>query len=486
MAAPPNDSPIGRPAGAPGRARASPGAPSRASPRSAARSRTRRASSAAASSSWLIRSADARRSWTSSSIAGSRIASASAASSVRPSSRSPVRRRTASASSRVASSTRRSAGAETTGSACSTRRSASSGAFDASAAAAASIENRAARVGVAGCERVLGEHRQAGRGRVAAVEQEVDHRGVDLPAPGGRQLARRELANLLVGERVVGRARPGPAGAGGRPDGRAEIVGQRIGPSPEATPSFASAGGSVAVAPPRGPAAGSIVPVADARPDRLQVAEAEAASEDRRVAQDGPGPGRAAAPRAGRSASGPPMARVGRRSGPSRHSPSICWSVPASRWVRASSSTMNGTPSDWACIAAADDASTGPPRTRFRSSAVSTEPNRPGRSRRTRPIRSMSATKFTASRDGRELVGADRQQQEDRPVGVAPDGVPEQAQRVVVGPLDVVDEERQRPHPASVAMATPARSNARSSLASGDRRLEPGLVAARRWPRRRA
>ena len=41
-------------AGAPGRARASPGAPARASPRSAARARTRRASSAAASSSWLI------------------------------------------------------------------------------------------------------------------------------------------------------------------------------------------------------------------------------------------------------------------------------------------------------------------------------------------------------------------------------------------------------------------------------------------------
>ena len=43
------------------------------------------------------------------------------------------------------------------------------------------------------------------------------------------------------------------------------------------------------------------------------------------------------------------------------------------------------------------EGSTGPPRTRLRSSAVSTELNRAGRSRRTRPIRSMSATKFTAS-----------------------------------------------------------------------------------------
>ena len=56
-----------------------------------------------------------------------------------------VRRRTAKASSRVASRIRRSAGVETTGSACSTSRSASSGALEASAAAAASIEKRAAR-----------------------------------------------------------------------------------------------------------------------------------------------------------------------------------------------------------------------------------------------------------------------------------------------------------------------------------------------------
>ena len=46
--------------------------------------------------------------------------------------------------------------------------------------------------------------------------------------------------------------------------------------------------------------------------------------------------------------------------------------------------------------------------------------------------------------DRRELVRPDRQQQEDRPVGIAPDDVPEQAQGVVVGPLDVVDEQRQR------------------------------------------
>ena len=38
--------------------------------------------------------------------------------------------------------------------------------------------------GVAGRERVLGEHRQAGGGRVATLQQQVDDRGVDLPATG--------------------------------------------------------------------------------------------------------------------------------------------------------------------------------------------------------------------------------------------------------------------------------------------------------------
>ena len=46
--------------------------------------------------------------------------------------------------------------------------------------------------------------------------------------------------------------------------------------------------------------------------------------------------------------------------------------------------------------------------------------------------------------DRRELVRPDRQKQEDRPIGVGPDDVPEEPERVVVGPLDVVDEQRER------------------------------------------
>ena len=45
---------------------------------------------------------------------------------------------------------------------------------------------------------------------------------------------------------------------------------------------------------------------------------------------------------------------------------------------------------------------------------------------------------------GRELVRADGQEQEDRPLRVAPDDVPEEPEGVVVGPLDIVDEQRER------------------------------------------
>ena len=159
---------------------------------------------------------------------------------------------------------------------------------------------------------------------------------------------------------------------------------------------------------------------------------------------------------------------------PRRHSPSTCWSVPASRWVRASSSTMNGTPSDWACIAAADEASTGPASTRFRSSAVSREPNRPGRIRRTRPIRSMSATKLTASvtvanSSGRIVMNRKIGWSESlrttyrRSRSVSSSAHWTSSMRSAIG--RIVE---------SVAIATPARSNALRSFASGDRLSNPG------------
>ena len=184
-------------------------------------SRTRRASSAAASSSWLIRSADARRSWTSSSIAGSRIASARAASSVRPSSRSPVRRR---AAIRVVAGREQGlpVGRRSRPPGVPARRGGVPPRGRSRRGPPSRHRSRTRRADrVAGRERVLGEHRQAGGSRVATVEQQVDDRGVDLPATGRRELVRGELADLLVGERVVGGLALGPAGAGGPPRRRA-------------------------------------------------------------------------------------------------------------------------------------------------------------------------------------------------------------------------------------------------------------------------
>ena len=100
---------------------------------------------------------------------------------------------------------------------------------------------------VAGRERVLGEHRQAGRGRVAALEQQVDDRGVDLPAAGRRELVRGELADLLVRERVVRGLALGLREQEARPDGGREIVGERVGAvAPVASSAPAAAGAAVA------------------------------------------------------------------------------------------------------------------------------------------------------------------------------------------------------------------------------------------------
>ena len=79
------------------------------------------------------------------------------------------------------------------------------------------------------------------------------------------------------------------------------------------------------------------------------------------------------------------------------HVPSICWIMPASRYAKAISSTMNGTPSACACITEAPFGSTGPPSTWPRNAPVSAGVNRFTFRRRTTPMRSMSAIRFTAS-----------------------------------------------------------------------------------------
>jgi hypothetical protein len=75
---------------------------------------------------------------------------------------------------------------------------------------------------------VLREQRQSGRRRVTTVGQQVDDRGMDLSSTGRRELARCELADLLVGEGVVRRLARRLREQQTSPDGGDEVVGQRI------------------------------------------------------------------------------------------------------------------------------------------------------------------------------------------------------------------------------------------------------------------
>ena len=89
----------------------------------------------------------------------------------------------------------------------------------------------------------------------------------------------------------------------------------------------------------------------------------------------------------------------------------------------------------------------------------------------------MSATKLTASVDRVELVRPDREEQEDRPVGVAADDVAEHSQRVVVRPLDVVDEQGERADVGDGADGHAREVEGAQELGVRREALEAGLVA---------
>ena len=130
------------------------------------------------------------------------------------------------------------------------------------------------------------------------------------------------------------------------------------------------------------------------------------------------------------------------RAATSRRSAGSC---PASRYARAISSTMNGTPSACACMTAAPRASTRPPSTSARRSRVSdwvrrvhlhaaqhphAAPCRPSR---------LTASVMNANSSGRIA--------NIRKIGLVADRadhVAKQAEAVLVRPLEVVDEQRER------------------------------------------
>ena len=103
---------------------------------------------------------------------------------------------------------------------------------------------------------------------------------------------------------------------------------------------------------------------------------------------------------------------------------------------------MKATPSACACIVAALETLTFPPRTCWTNSVVSSCVNRSSLRRRTMPIRSMSAMSVTASCDLGQLLGTRCEPEEDGQVGVGADDVAEHPHAVLVGPLEIVDEYR--------------------------------------------
>ncbi len=105
---------------------------------------------------------------------------------------------------------------------------------------------------------------------------------------------------------------------------------------------------------------------------------------------------------------------------------------------------MNGTPSDWACMAATDPPSIGPPSTWRSSRPLSAAANRDTGSRRIEAHPLHVRDEVHGLGDVGELVGAEVQEQEHRPLGDAADGIAEHPDRVIVGPLRVVDEQRDR------------------------------------------
>ncbi len=319
---------------------------------------------------------------------------------------------------------------------------------------------------------MLGEHRQAGRGRVSTVEQQVDDRGVDLAAAGRRELVRGELADLLVRERVVRGFALRPAGAGGPPGPRAR--GRRqAGRRRRRDQSLALRRlGSRAVA----SRLRTDVPLTQPLPDRPKVAKAEAPAKDGGVAERRPGPGRQ-----------PRGAAVDERPDRGWHEPG---GIPAEPPLAVDLLERAGLAvrprqlldDEWDALGLDVHRGRGDGLDGAAEDALQ-ELGRLDRAEAARPQPAHEAHPFHVGHevhrlgDRRELVGPDGQEQEDRPIGVAPDDVPEQSERVVVGPLDVVDEQRQRADLGERRDRDTGEVEGPKELGVRREGLEPGLVA---------
>ena len=140
---------------------------------------------------------------------------------------------------------------------------------------------------------------------------------------------------------------------------------------------------------------------------------------------------------------------------------------------------MNGTPSACACITAAPDASTGPPSTCARNSRVAVCEKRSSFRRRTTPIAAHVGDQVHGLVDDRELLGTDREHQEDRARTVGADHVAQQAEAVLIRPLQVVDQDREGSLGGQCPVGDRAEVERAEQPAVGSERGEPWVVLSR-------
>ena len=316
---------------------------------------------------------------------------------------------------------------------------------------------------------MLRQHRQGGRSGIAALEEHIDDGGVDLATACHRRLAHRELANLFMGERVISRLVLSLGEQEARHDGRGQIVGQSVGPGRRC-------GGrrvrrrSIARQRLRLQLA-----FAEPRVDHPEISEAEAAAEYRCFPEHLPRPSRQAC-----------RAPIDQGSNRRRHQPRRVPSEPPHAidlLQRAGLAVRPGELFDDEGHALGLDVHRGRGGRVDRTAEDPleelcrldrAEPADPQPSDETHPFH--VGDEVHGFRHGRELVWPDRQHEEDRPIRVAPDHVPEEPKRVVVGPLDVVDKQCNRLDPGKCRDRDAGEIECAEELRIGRERLEARFI----------
>ncbi len=305
-------------------------------------------------------------------------------------------------------------------------------------------------LGIAGGERMPrdeGEHRVR---RIAVGGEEIDQRAVDRPPPRGGQERRREVTDLLVREGVVRRGDRRPFDQKAGSDRGRERLREGRG------------------------VAGRITQRAL---HGLEVAQAEAAAKDRGLCQQRPGgrrqPGRTTVDERAHRARHEPLRARGE--GPRAVDP-LQHPVRAVR-------LRDLLDDEWDALGLGVD----------RGGAGGTDVTTKGPAQQLSGLDLCEAREAQAPhqpepfhvREERRRLGhtrwrvrAHRENEKDRAGGGGPNEIPKQPDAVLIGPLEIVDEQRQRAGGGRLAQGHRAEVEDAQELAVRAERLQPGFVVA--------